>query len=366
MACCVGWPISVSMENYFKLLGLNCKKELRHKLDCGLRLTDHPNKEEYARFEPRYDGNCPLRANDGRCSLHAELGEDILPDVCRLYPRGIRAEDGAYECSCSNSCEAVLEILYKRDTSISFFEKELSINMPPIEERDSFFETLGLEQQIRLYLISIVQDRRMCLYKRLISMGDVLKEIDIAIEKKDRKMLDSLLKKTAPSVIGIDEEISTDHIKNGLEIMSQMIEVLDRKSNSIRSCGEEALKYFGHGEKTLERYMEAKDVFEKRFPNWEMFFENMLVNHMFFSCFPFQDRPESMHSEHMALCSVYALLRFLGLGYTAEKTEDISLIDVMALIFRLIDHTEFDRYSSHILTKLGCTSDEQLSDILRL
>ena len=89
-ACCQGWPISISMENYFSLLGMDCPPDLRSRLDVGLRMVEHPTKDEYARFNPRWDGNCPMRMDDGRCSLHAEIGEDSLPEVCRLYPRGIR------------------------------------------------------------------------------------------------------------------------------------------------------------------------------------------------------------------------------------------------------------------------------------
>ena len=111
-ACCVGWPVSVSMKNYFTLLGLPCRKELRDRLDVALRLADHPTEEEYARFTPNWLGDCPMRMEDGRCSIQAELGEDALSDVCRLYPRGVRIWEGRYECSASNSCERTLELLW--------------------------------------------------------------------------------------------------------------------------------------------------------------------------------------------------------------------------------------------------------------
>jgi len=50
-----------------------------------------------------------MRLEDRRCTIHAELGENKLSQVCRLYPRGVRLNNG-YECSCANSCEAVLEL----------------------------------------------------------------------------------------------------------------------------------------------------------------------------------------------------------------------------------------------------------------
>ena len=367
-ACCVGWPISISMKNYFYLLGLNCNEGLRHRLDCGMRMLDHPTEDEYARFEPRYDGDCPLRMQDGRCALHAELGEEILPDVCRLYPRGIRAEDGLYECSCANSCEAVLELLLKQQEPITFVRRRLTVEMPPEGERESFFETLGMEQKVRLYLISVMQDRSMTLPQRLMCLGDVLDDMDMAFEKKDKAMLDRILnerRREASTNFDV-REISEEHLQFGLTIVEHMIAILDERSQSIRGCGEAALAYFGDGEGVMESYRAAKSHFEELMPTWEIFYEHMLVNHMFFSLFPFQDRPESMHSEYVALCAVYAILRFLGLGSMAERRDESRLIDGMAAAFRLIDHTEFDRLASHLLQRLHCTSRAQLCDLISL
>ena len=93
-SCCEGWAISVTMKDYFKLLSVPCSEELRRRIDTALHLYDYPTETKYAQISPRYDGNCGMRLPDGRCGLHAELGEEALSEVCRLYPRGIRT-DGA-------------------------------------------------------------------------------------------------------------------------------------------------------------------------------------------------------------------------------------------------------------------------------
>ena len=31
--CCYGWEITLSMEEYFRLIGMNCPHALRHRLD---------------------------------------------------------------------------------------------------------------------------------------------------------------------------------------------------------------------------------------------------------------------------------------------------------------------------------------------
>jgi len=354
------------MPNYFYLLGMDCAPHLRRQLDCGLRILDHPTEEEYAQFEPRYDGNCPMRMKDGRCSLHAELGEEILPDVCRLYPRGIRLTDGIYECSCANSCEAVPELFLHRESPITFIKRKMAIQLPPLPSRSTLFETLGMEQPIRLYLISVMQDRRMSPVQRLLCLGEILDRIDQAFTSKDKTMLDSVLQSRPTPPVAEKKEINEAHVCFGLNIVEQMIEILDARSQSIRGCGEAALAYFGKGEAVITRYHTARARFEIAFPQWEIFYEHMLVNHMFFSQFPFQDRPESMHSEYIALCALYAVLRFLGLGCMAERSEESTLVDGMAAAFRLVEHTEFDRYASHILKRLHCTSREELLDLISL
>ena len=73
-ACCQGWPISITLQNYFDLLGLECSPDLRRRLDGGMHIADNPSPEHYAQFSPRYDGNCPLRMEDGRCAIHADIG----------------------------------------------------------------------------------------------------------------------------------------------------------------------------------------------------------------------------------------------------------------------------------------------------
>ena len=106
-------------------------------------------------------------------------------------------------------------------------------------------------------------------------------------------------------------------------------------------------------EAAFEHYLAARQRFEERYPNWEILFEHMLVNHMFFSCFPFQDRQETLRDEFIAICVVYTLLRFLCIGWMAQHEAKADLVDVCAAAFRLIDHTEFDRYASHRLSSFG-------------
>lgn len=364
-ACCQGWPISITMKNYFHLLGVACRQELRDRLDRSMYLVDRPTEDEYARFSMRYDGKCALRMEDGRCSLHAELGPEVLSDVCDLYPRGIRTTSG-YECSCAASCEAVLELLIRQKEPLTFETRSLTLRMPRREKRLAHFETLGREQDIRLFFIRVMQDRTLSLPVRLMKLGEVLHRMDLALQQKDEKQVEELLNGADVEISMENTEIGMEHLLHGLSVVEKLVDLLDGRSDSIRERGEEALAYFGNGEDALRKYESAKAHLETCFPDWEIFFEHMMVNHMFFVQFPFQDRPEKLMEEFVALCAVYVLLRFLTVGCMAEREEESELIDVCAALFRLIEHTEFDRFASQMLRGLGCTKPEDLWELICL
>ena len=363
--CCEGWPISFSMQDYFRLLSIPCSTDLRRRLDGAMHLCDHPMPEHYAQISPRNDGQCPLHLPDGRCQMHAELGEEMLSAVCRLYPRGVRTGEDR-ECSCANSCEAVLEMLLDRAEPLRFAPMPLHPGLPDAPPRLHFFHTEGREQEIRLWLISHVQNRAYPLPRRLLLLGVALRAVDEALTTRDSTRLDALLKGNEALRVPDTIDAGHDQLMAGLDAAEQMLAIMDESSRSIHDYGEAALRYFGQGEAAFARYETAAARFAEVIPGWESWFEQMLVNHMFFCQFPFQDRPVPLNDEYLALCAVYALLRFLCLGWVAEHPSPDAAVDVCAAAFRLIDHTEFDRFAAPILHRLGCDDWQHLRQLLCL
>ena len=368
--CCIGWPVHISLNDYFHLTSIECSDELRRRLDTGVKVSLHPTPEEYAQITPRYDGDCSMRLPDGRCILHAELGEEALAHVCRLYPRGIRLEPD-YECSLTNSCERVLELFFEKDEPIRFFHQELSFGTLPPYKRSHTFPLMGKETEIRLWLIAHIQNRTLPLPQRLMSLGLSLRTLEQVLSTQDILSLDSLL--CAPFPTDYEHfEVGAEHLAFGLHTMESLCRQLDDRSDSLRSYGETAQAYFTSKQTDasdiikFSYYTNAKEHFETTFPDWEIRFEHMLVNHMFFEQFPFQDRPESPWDEFVAISSLYALLRFLSLGYMADKTSATDFIDMAAATFRLVEHTSFDHYVVRIMKSLGCTTPQTIFDLISL
>ncbi len=364
-ACCEGWPVTISMKDYFRLLSVSCSPELRARLDVAMHVIPRPGEDEYAQILPAYDGRCRLMMEDGRCRIHAELGEDALADICRLFPRGVRVRDG-YECSCANSCEAVVEIFLDHPEPLRFIRIPLDLRLPAYRAPENVFADAGYGQEIRLYYIGIMQDRGLELPERLMSLGIAMQEMEKALRADDGARIRALMASSPEQFSGMTGKPLQRHLDDGLEIARAMLELVDERSESVRSCGEEALRWFAEGGNSIERYHAAAANFEAVIPDWRIFFEHLLVNHMFFEQFPFQDRPVPVKDEFLAVCAVYTLLRFLTVCRIAVRPSVTEFTDVCAALFRLISHTAFDRFAADMLKRLGCVTPEAVSALISL
>ncbi|MCR4907028.1 MAG: flagellin lysine-N-methylase [Clostridiales bacterium] len=316
-SCCEGWPVTVSMKNYFTLLGLPCRKELRDRLDTGLRVLDHPTEEEYARFSPNWLGDCPMRMEDGRCSIHAELGEENLSDVCRLYPRGVRTFDGEFECALSNSCEGVVELLRRERDPMTWERERLPLTPPPFPGTPSDRCGYPASWDARLGLLSILEDRTGTLPERIFALR-------------------------AP--LGLSGMQTTDTQSDGLRAACRLLGFFAERSESIRDEAEACLARY---EASPARYADDCRLFADRFPDHAVFFEQLIVNHAFFTQFPYEGL--SAADEWKGLAAVYGLLRVLCVGCTAPDPGEDTLADCAASAFRLIDHTRFSALAARLL-----------------
>ena len=87
-ACCVGWPVSISQENYFRLLGVDCSTDLRRRLaakQLDLAITDAARDHIIdTAYDPIY-GARPLKrfiqSKIETLLARKIIGEDLAPDT---------------------------------------------------------------------------------------------------------------------------------------------------------------------------------------------------------------------------------------------------------------------------------------------
>jgi len=262
-SCCEGWPIRISTKEYYHLLGIKCSDELRVRLDFALKICLTPSNESNKQISTDWRGICKLHLEDGLCALQAELGESSLPEVCQLYPRSTKYLAEIYNCSCSNSCEGIVELLLNFKQTLLFEEKDLSlepkfaINLSPIK------------YEFCKKSISIIQDRSLSIPERFINLGNFLNGTDIYLTKPDNLsfafQLLSVFDQYFESSVSICDYSKTSQIYFGIE---------DKESLSV-----EDLKIIH------EKYLSASEHLESILPDWEILFEQLIVNHMFYNNF---------------------------------------------------------------------------------
>ena len=423
--CCRGWDVSLPMDEYFRLLGLDCSPELRARLDGAFHAVDAPSPERYAQISHNWLGDCPMQREDGLCALQCECGETVLPAVCRRYPRGAR---GLFdrECACSNSCEAVLEMFWDREASLGFVEGSDGGLFPeaapaPEPHRAQRYRA------IRALCFGTMQDRSLGLAQRLLRIGQMLRALnelgrrplgaeEASFSEALRRCREIFAsdgeaprdlpdgggsspsapcggKSSAPadepgaseaavrqsgavhSVLADEADASGAAVRQSGAAHSALADEADASGTAVRQSGAEssnpadgdarlALRFLrrvncelglesgsvGEYAARVERAVEAggEDCLRSgvarlraAYPNWEVFLEHMLVNHMFYECFPFSERRETMTDEYASLGTVAGYVTLLcAFGRRGDRAED--LIDVAAAGFRLIGHSAFD------------------------
>lgn len=330
--CCYGWEITLSMEEYFRLVGMNCPQALRRRLDGSVYILDHPTKERYAAFAKRYDGECPMHDPDGYCALQRSCGEKALTSVCRFYPRSPRTHH-ATECSVAASCEGACELLFAKKEPISFIKIPLDFDGVFTPPRDDDRET-RFYVPIRKKIIELLQNRTKPLENRLCDVTRFCKKLsDIFLSGTDEEINTVLQSETDAG--GSSSE--TD--EKALKIAARLLTGFDFR-HSVYPFAQKAGESLSFGtEAFYENYKKAKALFCRSFPEWERMFEQVLVNHIFYEGFPFSDNGCTMHDNAKALCAIYGMWRLVSVGYTFSCPEIDSLVDVTAAFFRLAENS---------------------------
>ncbi len=341
-SCCDGWPVRISMKEYHQLLGTECSNQLRSKLDCALKVCSQPTKEVYAAISPNYQGVCMLHSEDGLCCLQAELGEAYLPQVCRLYPRNLKELSSNNECSCSNSCEAVIELLLQYKEPFLFHETVLA-DTPVFTHSLSIIQYNFCKQSI-----SILQDRNLSLVTRLHYLGSFLLEADINYQKPV-------------------------HLLDAFQVLHALNQYFG-DSPSILEYSDFTKSYFStkdREELTFDdltyidlKHQLALEQLGTTLPDWQNLLEQCIVNHMFYNSFPYGDYHLLEQEAYLSLVIMYSFLRFNLLAYLSKERSTENLVDFLASMFRLIEHSNFKYISVQLYKKETAKKSDCITQLI--
>lgn len=308
-SCCKGWPVIITGEEYTRLQAAECSPAFRQKLEAAVNLDGDPRKGGTAHIVHDRSGACPLMNEAGLCTLQLELGEAILPDVCRLYPRNTREVCGHAECACAASCEAVVEKLLNRPDALSICTLEL-------EEEPRFLIDMS-ERFYRECRTALVEFRQgWSLSGRFTRLNDAL----------------------------FHQKTGEDADFNGLRLVYAMTAHFAKNSPVAGSVCRRALETYGAGEDLREleaRYAAARLAGREVLPNWNLDLANLILNSMFYNSFPHVGGTNTEEDPLLSIAVTAAFVDFVLMGCLREGDGRNEAVDVISTLFRLIEHSDF-------------------------
>lgn len=330
--CCGGWRIAVGEKEYYRIIGMDCSQKLHERIEGAFVRPDFPTPERYMLMEADWTGRCRMLDEDGMCMLQKECGEDAITEVCRVYPRSYKSENGIYNACCSASCEATVECLLRREP-LTF----------RVENEDRFAAGHSVKAEITDHVdynldsvfhetIAVLQDRTKPLPER-ISLISTLSGLEASVSSAGTEDYVSSVRTHA-----IRDSIRSKGLYN--TILPIITEFSDEAPSFTEYVDEFGARYTS--ENFDEQFGADLKDFEAHFPDWSCYFENLICNNMLYAAFPAVDKRVNPKQAVLGLTLQYTLLRVMCACHTAASgwTQE-NLVDVIAELYHVIEHTAF-------------------------
>ena len=284
--CCSGWNITLTLNDYTKLMNLECSDKLKDSIKNGISMFSRATQERFAKIDMNYYGECKLRLENGWCGLQCEVGEEHIPSVCRYYPRGIRKYP-YLASSISNSCEWVIEYLSLDENKMQFENLDLEFD-------------IDKDENIKIYPDDFeeIQSKIFSLFESNDSMKEVFEKLS--------------------SLLNVKNDLSNEFILNVLNDLYSTY----KHSYSIGSYIDQNKLSIDFVSNLLNTDHEKIAIIKK-----------ILINHIYFSLYPYVRSDLNMEYSYYGLYFIYMFYNSL-----LELNCDSNFIDLSANFFRTAEH----------------------------
>lgn len=381
--CCYGWDIIVdkrSCQRYRKLTSTGLGKSIRQALR---RNRKDPSNASYARFL-RTGETCPLLTSDRLCRIHAELGEDFLPDTCAVFPRHFRGRKEWIDVSASLACPEIAARALDNPHGIEIVEAHIDPAeagmLRAVEPRlSSEIEAAGLV--LRAFALSLLKDKRYALWRRILALGLLLEMVSLTEAASGTGNMPSLLSafkrrmdsgewmeliENAPALTGLQLQLARrlhDEIVSGVRV------------KALKECADECfagLDYSGEQPFTddvAQRYDSAYDQYYRPFfEAYGFMLENYLVNYLLHHDLCFH-QGRRLYEDYVMMVLNFTMLKTYLIGMAAWHREGMNTALLTRLTYSFTKVVEpdgrFRDYALGLLAQSGCTDMMHLAVLIK-
>lgn len=395
LTCCKNWAINFSEKEVQKLKALS--EEVSN--ECDKFLIKENNTNYPYKIVLNEENFCPWLTEDGLCSLQQKYGYEILPQVCKVFPRQSILFRDILEMHLSLGCEEVIKQLIKQTEGIKFVNQKrrskLTLELKYKFEENEIFKKpiLNYYYDIKVLSLSILQDRNYTIEQRLLILGIAMKKLE-KMEKENKiaeipAFVDAFLEmiekedfaqswNTSSSneriqmlhnVVNLKGFLALDHV--GIEIYKKIEKRVVYQyddtiepfiSNSITKVGDrvEVKAKFSESNFSLEKYKEAIKQYQSFIQNKEYYIENYLVACLGYKNIPFCFGELDIWEGYCSFVITYSMYRFMLTCCLDENSKDEDFIHYTTLFSRLLLHSRKEEKFKDIVTALKSAQKDTL------
>lgn len=330
-----------------------------------------------------------------------KYGYEALSTTCRVFPRRIRDYNDMVEMHLSPGCEMVVQQLMKEKEGIKLINYKMKNTSfkryAPNKRREIERPIFQCYYDIKILLLSILQNRDYTIEERILILGIAMKKLD-EMEKQNRI-------KEIPVFVDVflenmEEQDITEKLKNFTcnetiqmlhnsvniaittirENCSELDEIFEQIKKKITPRYEDepslmetqkriyanisfTKKYeFQEKDYSIKKYKEAIKEYKNFIKGKEYYIENYLVTWFLYKDIPFSIKEFDIWDEYCCFVIMYSMYRFILTCCLHEKSSDDEFIQYTVKFSREMLHANND-YLKGLLDNLKETQKNNLDYI---
>jgi lysine-N-methylase len=337
--CCRTWEVFVDKDEYKSLRKLSnpsLAKLARHEME-QLPLEQQVEKRYgKIRFGAPPEKNCPFLSQDRLCQLHTQYGEQQLPDTCYSYPRSALEVDGAWRMGLTLSCPEAARLCLLDPGAMHFQEQPVTMR-DSMKQRRQPDPALGMQAlELHYFFVNLLQTRDYPFWQRLALIAMTCHEVDHLASAGRLAELPALQDSLTRAIVSGEARGWLDPIRPNIrqrfsaggamlyKALNQGVTAYyDRIYQSF--CVGYKLQNGFEPDAAAIRYEAIWSVLmEPFFAEQPHFLENLFLNQLFLSVFPYGFAPSLLEHCCKILLAKYLMLMMLLTGLAASEGKAFS------------------------------------------
>jgi lysine-N-methylase len=363
---------------------------LRDLIDTNVVLSprnaDGSEPAGYAFMRMPPSTKCPMHNVDNLCQIQLEQGEGYLSQVCSTFPRRTLIIDKLEETTLTLSCPEAARIVLTNTRLFGDLDEQHSV-MRWDDKPGSHTTPISYFWPIREFTVTLLQNRDYALWQRLFLLGTFSRRLETVFQEGAQGNFSALETGFSQAIAkgALRESIESMPANNALQldlVLSLAKQRLGAGNFSPRlaECLNDFLAGVGHETLSFEKQCEAyaaayKDFYEPFFLKFPGALENLLLQMVFRSVFPFgtgifaNQKAIEPARQYALLATEFALIKGLLIGVAGSRKQTFCLDDVVRTVQLVVKHFEHHQHfvgaCLEVLTSKGLDNAYGLTMLLR-